>query len=101
MSVKEIDEIAKKYNIPIQYDECDVVLKLMEWGKRHTEVVDFTDMVWLPVELNMKPLGLQYDWVLVDEAQDQSIISIELFKNRLKMVEEIIKKEEMKKWHVV
>lgn len=83
-SVKEIDEIAKKYNIPIQYDECDVVLKLMEWGKRHTEVVDFTDMVWLPVELNMKPLGLQYDWVLVDEAQDQSIISIELFKKCFK-----------------
>lgn len=83
-SVKEIDEIAKKYNIPIQYDECDVVLKLMKWGKEHTEVVDFTDMVWLPVELNMKPLGLQYDWVLVDEAQDQSIISIELFKKCFK-----------------
>ena len=32
----------------------------------------------------MIPLGLQYDWVLVDEAQDQSIISIELFKKCFK-----------------
>ena len=83
-SVKEIDEIAKKYSIPVQFDECEVVLKAMKWGKTNTETIDYTDMVWLPVELQMKPLGLQFDWVFIDEAQDQSIISIELFKKCIK-----------------
>lgn len=83
-SVKEIDNVAKKYAIPIQFDECEVVLKAMKWGKEHTETIDYTDMVWLPVELKMKPLGLQFDWVMVDEAQDLSIVAIELFKKCIK-----------------
>ena len=66
-SVKEIDEIAKKYSFPIQYDECEVVLKVLKWGKENVNVIDFTDMIWLPVELKMKPMGLQYDWIFVDE----------------------------------
>lgn len=83
-SEKEIDEIAKKYSIPINFDECQVVLKILKWGKENTETIDYTDMIWLPVELNLKPLGLQYDWVMIDECQDQSIISIELFKKCFK-----------------
>ena len=83
-SIKEIDNIAKKYSIPIQYDECEVVLKVLDWGKENTDIIDFTDMIWLPVELRMKPMGLQYDWICVDESQDQSIISIELFKKCFK-----------------
>lgn len=83
-SVKEIDDIAKKYCIPIQFDECEVVLKAMKWGKENTEIIDYTDMVWLPVELKMKPLGLQFDWVFIDECQDLSIISVELFKKCIK-----------------
>lgn len=83
-SEKEIDEIAKKYSIPINFDECQVVLKILKWGKENTETIDYTDMIWLPVELNLKPLGLQYDWVMVDEAQDISCIAFELFKKCFK-----------------
>lgn len=83
-SVKEIDAVSKKYSIPIKYDECEVTLKALEWGKENTSTIDYTDMVWLPVELKLKPLGLQYDWVFVDECQDQSIMSIELFKKCFK-----------------
>ena len=83
-SVKEIDDIAKKYTIPINYDECEVTYKVLEWGKTNTNIIDFTDMVWLPVELNMKPMGLQYDWVMVDESQDMSVVGIELFKKCFK-----------------
>ena len=83
-TVKEIDQIALKYSIPIVYDECDVVLKVLKWGKENTATVDYTDMVWLPVECNMNPKGMQYDWVFIDEAQDQSVISIELFKKCFK-----------------
>ncbi len=78
-SIKEIKKIAVNYDIPISFDECEVALKCLEWGKENHHVIDYTDMVWLPCELSLKPLGLQYDWVFFDEAQDASLISIQLF----------------------
>ena len=76
---KEINEIAQKYSIPVSFDECIVVQKCLEWGKTNTEIIDYTDMIWLPVELMLKPIGLTYDWVYFDEAQDASLCSIQLF----------------------
>ena len=78
-SEKEINKIAQKYCIPISFDECIVTQKCLEWGKTNTETVDYTDMIWLPVELSLKPTGLTYDWVYFDEAQDASLCSIQLF----------------------
>lgn len=78
-SEKEINEIAQKYNIPVSFDECIVTQKCLEWGKTHTETIDYTDMIWLPVELSLKPIGLTYDWVYIDEAQDLSLCSEQLF----------------------
>ena len=78
-SEKEINKIAQKYCIPISFDECIVTQKCLEWGKTNTETVDYTDMIWLPVELSLKPTGLTYDWVYIDEAQDLSLCSTQLF----------------------
>ena len=78
-SVREIEAVANKYEIPVSFDECEVALKCLEWGKSNTETVDYTDMVWLPYELSLRPSGLTYDWVLVDECQDMSLASIQLF----------------------
>jgi len=39
------------------------------------KVIDFDDMIWLPVTLDLK--FPKYDWVFVDEAQDLSPIQIE------------------------
>jgi superfamily I DNA/RNA helicase len=78
-SEKEINKIAQKYCIPISFDECVVTQKCLEWGKTNTETVDYTDMIWLPVELSLKPIGLTYDWVYIDEAQDLSLCSTQLF----------------------
>jgi superfamily I DNA/RNA helicase len=78
-SEREINEIAQKYSIPVSFDECIVVQKCLEWGKTNTETIDYTDMIWLPVELMLKPIGLTYDWVYFDEAQDASLCSIQLF----------------------
>lgn len=75
----EINEIANKYSIPVSFDECTVTKKCLEWGKTHTESVDYTDMIWLPVELSLTPIGLTYDWVFIDEAQDLSLCSEKLF----------------------
>ena len=78
-SEREIDRIAQKYNIPVSFDECVVTQKCLEWGKENVETVDYTDMIWLPVELSLKPTGLTYDWVYIDEAQDLSLCSTKLF----------------------
>ena len=41
-------------------------------------------MLWLPTALNLRPLGMLYDWVFLDEAQDSSIAAIALFKKCVK-----------------
>ena len=76
---KEINEVAQKYSIPVSFDECAITQKCLEWGKEHTETIDYTDMIWLPVELSLAPMGLTYDWVYIDESQDLSICSTQLF----------------------
>ena len=76
---KEINEVAQKYSIPVSFDECAITQKCLEWGKEHTETIDYTDMIWLPVELSLAPIGLTYDWVYIDESQDLSICSTQLF----------------------
>lgn len=78
-SEREINEIAQKYSIPVSFDECLVTQKCLEWGKENIDTIDYTDMIWLPVELSLKPIGLTYDWVYFDEAQDASLCSIKLF----------------------
>lgn len=78
-SVKEIEQVAIRYDIPVSFDECEVALKCLEWGKENYQTIDYTDMVWLPYELSLKPTGLQFDWIFFDEAQDASQMAIELF----------------------
>lgn len=78
-TVKDVEALSDKYNIPTSFDECEVVMKCLEWGKTHHDTVDYTDMVWLPSELSLKPMGLQYDWIMFDECQDASLMSIQLF----------------------
>lgn len=87
---REIKEIAVRYNIPIAYDECAVVVKCLEWGKENIETIDYTDMVWLPIELSMSAAGLTFDWIFFDEAQDASLMAIELFKKCIKRGTRII-----------
>ena len=78
-SVKEIEQVAARYDIPVSFDECEVALKCLKWGKENYHTIDYTDMVWLPYELSLKPTGLQFDWIFFDEAQDASQMAIELF----------------------
>ena len=77
-SKSEIERIAIRYEIPVFHDECSVVKKALEWGKENYQSIDYTDMVWLPIELSLKPTGLQYDWIMNDEVQDYSEAYIQL-----------------------
>ena len=78
-SIREIEQVAIRYDIPVSFDECEVALKCLKWGKENYQTIDYTDMVWLPYELSLKPTGLQFDWIFFDEAQDASQMAIELF----------------------
>lgn len=89
-SAKEIMDVAVMYNIPIAYDECSVVEKCLEWGQENISTIDYTDMVWLPIELSLSSAGLTFDWIFFDEAQDASLMAIELFKKCIKRGTRII-----------
>lgn len=64
---KDLLKVSARHDIAIIDDECDVVLKALKWGKENTSSIDFTDMVWLPYELSLNPIGLQYDYIFIDE----------------------------------
>lgn len=83
-SEREIEQVAKKYNVNIVDDECSVVVEILKWGKTVTNWIDYTDMIWLPYELDIKTRKHKYDWIFVDEAQDSSLVQQELFKKCFK-----------------
>ena len=78
-TAEEVKSLAVKYDVPIFFDECDVVIKVLEWGKTELNSIDYANMVWLPVELSMNARAFQKDFIFIDECQDQSLMSIELF----------------------
>lgn len=84
-SVEEINMLSQRHDIDIINDEAEVVLAIMEWGKGNLDSIDYTDMVWLPNVLHMKPLGLQFDFILLDESQDFSVAQRELILRCQKM----------------
>lgn len=82
-SSKEILEIANKYGVTLILDEIEVVEKLLKWGKENLDTIDYTDMVWIPYELNLEHPSLKFNWVMIDEAQDSSKMQQELYKKCL------------------
>ena len=83
-SKKEIENVAKKYNILTILNECEVTMDILQWGQKNTNTIDYTDMVWLPYELDIKTYKHKYNWIFVDEAQDSSPVQQELFKKCFK-----------------
>lgn len=69
-TVKDLTFIEEKYGIDTISDEKEIAIQVLNWGKQALETIDYGDMVWLPTALNLKPLGLLYDVILVDECQD-------------------------------
>lgn len=79
-----INNIVERYDVPLIANEVEVVKRCLEWGKNNITSIDYVDMLWLPTALNLRPLGMLYDWVFLDEAQDSSIAAIALFKKCVK-----------------
>lgn len=86
-SVKELIKVCKKYRIETIHNEPEAVRKILQWGSEHIETFDFTDLIWLPYELNItgNMKCHQYDMIFIDEAQDSSLIQqslLEICKKR-------------------
>ena len=84
-TTKDLEFIENRYAIETIADEKEVALKVMEWGKNALETIDYTDMVWLPNVLFLKPLGLLYDFIFIDECQDMNKAERELVLKCFKM----------------
>lgn len=77
-NVRGIKKMADQYGLNIVRDEVNVCKKILEWGRDNIDVIDYTDMVWLVNEYNLQTKKYLYNIILVDEAQDTSIMQQEL-----------------------
>ena len=77
-TVKDLEFIEDRYDISTIADEKEVALDILEYGKKNLSQIDYTDMIWLPNVLYCKPLGMLYDWIILDEAQDLSVCQREI-----------------------
>lgn len=84
-TVNDLSFIEERYGIETIADEKEVAINVLQWGKNALESIDYGDMVWLPNELNLKPLGLLYDYIMVDECQDMNRAERELIYRCFKM----------------
>lgn len=83
-SVDEIKDICKKYGITPILNECEIVPQILEWGKKHLSEIDYTDMIWLCIENDIRTRTYKYDFIFIDEAQDSSIMQQALIKKCFK-----------------
>lgn len=82
---RDLDFIEERYGIETLADEKEVAIKVMNWGKTELDSVDYTDMIWMPHTLFLKPIGLLYDFIMVDECQDMNKAERELIFKCFKM----------------
>ena len=68
-TVNDLDFIEERYGIETLGNEKAIAIAAMEWGMSNLEQFDFTDMLWLPHVLDIKPRRT-YDFILADECQD-------------------------------
>jgi len=74
-----VEEMAARYGIELNGDAerlIKLLPKVLSMCLERSHVIDFDDMIWMPVALSLQ-LGT-YDWVFVDEAQDLNASQIEL-----------------------
>jgi superfamily I DNA/RNA helicase len=81
---EEIETIADKYGYSVTGDHVRIIDHLIQYGWSDLETVDFVDMIALPNYFNIVLNQYKYDWVIIDECQDQNIAMQELFKRCMK-----------------
>lgn len=61
-------------------DIIEISISVLEDSNRNGKIVDFDDMIYLPLIKNLDLI--KYDWVLIDEAQDTSLVK-KVFTSRI------------------
>ena len=79
---KDLIETAKRHGIEILYNEPAIALQLISFGEQYLKSIDFTDMIYLPVKLQIN--GIKYNWIFIDECQDLNVCQRELMLMALK-----------------
>jgi Superfamily I DNA and RNA helicases len=81
LSDDALAEMCNQYNIPLEPKLFRGVRRLLKQGEdmafRPVGIIDFTDMLYLPLSLKLKP-KVKYDWIFVDECQDLNTAQREL-----------------------
>jgi len=79
-NIAEIEELKFKYNIDVDVDDLamPIIKNVMENSRKIFSVIDFDDMIYLPVANKWD--ADTYDWVFVDETQDLNKSQFELIK---------------------
>jgi len=73
-SERELKRLAeKKYGMILLADECAFVSKILDWGYKTTDIVDFQDLLWYPSQYGYYTKKYTADIIMLDEAQDASI----------------------------
>ena len=78
-----LNELAYKHGLWILDDEVQMAIRGIDWGVHNTDIIDYTDMIYLPVVKDMKVW--QYDWVFIDECQDLNAAQRNMFLKHVKM----------------
>lgn len=73
-TVEDLDKVCERYGIICIADEKEVAVKVLEWGEKCLDEIDYTDMVWLPNALHLDSKFYKYDWIIVDECQDLNMV---------------------------
>jgi DNA helicase II / ATP-dependent DNA helicase PcrA len=68
VGVIETNNIASKYGIDNNDNESIVSWHLCKIGIGYNKIIDYTDMISIPIILNLEPT--KYDLVFIDESQD-------------------------------
>lgn len=82
INVDTVLEITSKHDISYNVEEYTYgqflsdVVKVLNLCKSQTNIIDFDDMIWLPIILNLRLR--QFDRVFVDEAQDLNLSQLEM-----------------------
>lgn len=75
-----LSEMLERYGIEVEVDEVPglvaLIPQVLDECKKQVNLIDFDDMIWLPVVTGLKPET--FDWVFIDEAQDLNRSQIEL-----------------------
>ena len=73
-TVEDLDKVCERYGIICIADEKEVAVKVLEWGEKCLDEIDYTDMVWVPNTLHLDSKFYKYDWIIVDECQDLNMV---------------------------